>query len=271
MTLTSPAGRSPIEAGDNGFWRLRHEDLTAVLARHDLTGGQLRVYLALADLTRGFGRDRDAVSLGQIAQHAGGMRRPHVVRALHALQTKGLYGQAAVRGRAVSRWVTWPPPVPSAENTGGTVPAEGNGTVPTGGNTTVPKGVPTDGNHQDHQELQKQEKRKRAAGRPPPDPRIKVFIDWFCQEYQSVQGRPYIVQGAKDGATVKRLLHALDGDGNDAPGQLRQAAQAMLADSWGRPKADIGLLASKINAWLAVPAQGGQRSQHGDHHYDHGF
>lgn len=89
---------------DGGFWRLRHDDLAAVLARHDLTGEQLRVFLALADLTLGYGKARDVVSLSQIAERAGmyamqpdGARRPdcsHVARALKRLKERGLYCSA---------------------------------------------------------------------------------------------------------------------------------------------------------------------------------
>jgi hypothetical protein len=72
------------------------------------------VYLALADLTVGYGKRSDVVSLAQIAEHAGGMRRQHVLRALKRLATLGLYAQAAAGGWKVARWVIWPPP-PVAE------------------------------------------------------------------------------------------------------------------------------------------------------------
>ena len=271
---TPPAARGAIEPGHGGFWRLRHEDLAAALARRDLTGEQLRVYLALADLTHGFGRDRDTVSLGQIAQQAGGMRRPHVVRALHSLAERGLYGQRQANGKSVLRSVVWPaPPVPAAGNTSSTVPTVGSSTVPTAGNGTVLKAVPTDGNHQDHQELNKRKKSKCTTGKPPPDPRVKCFIDWFCQTYGETLGRPYVVNGGKDGATVKRLLKSLDaaGDGRDALAELERATANMLADLWAGPRADIGLLAGKINTWLGEPAQPGRRSERDEHHYDQGF
>lgn len=93
-----------------------------------------------------------------------------------------------------------------------------------------------------------------AAGKPPPDNRIKEFIGWFSQEFAKAQGRPYIVSGGKDGATVKRLLRSLDGNGRDALTELQQAARNMLADEWGKTKADIGLLGSKINSWRS-PAE----------------
>ena len=65
------------------------------------------------------------------------------------------------------------------------VPALGNTTVPCLGNGTVPKAVPALGTHQDTKKRKKYSKTRRAADKPPPDPRVKDFIDWFVTEYQS--------------------------------------------------------------------------------------
>jgi phage replication O-like protein O len=80
-TTTNAGNREP------GFWRLPHDDLGALLARTDLTWETARVYLALADLTIGWCKKRDAVSLSQIAEHTG-MDRAHVCRALRALAAR---------------------------------------------------------------------------------------------------------------------------------------------------------------------------------------
>lgn len=90
--------------------------------------------------------------------------------------------------------------------------------------------------------------KKRAADKPPPDPRVKEFIDWFASRYHEVRGRPYVVVGGKDGATVKRLLRQLDLD------ELKAAAEAMLADPFWRDKADMGVLASKVNQFRRATA-----------------
>jgi len=95
----------------------------------------------------------------------------------------------------------------------------------------------------------KNTKKKSAADKPPPDPRVKIFIDFFVTAYAQAVGRPYIVAGGKDGATVKRLLAALDREGIDAAAELQRATRNMLADGWGRERANIGLLASQINTW----------------------
>lgn len=233
-----------MSARNDGFWRLSHDDLAAVLARRDLTGEQLRVLLALADLTLGYGKSRDTVSLGQIAKLAGGLRRPHIVRALSDLADKGLYGQAPAAGQSVTRWIVWPPPVPDDGNTPATVPALGNTTVPAQGNRTVPKAVPALGTHQDSKKCKKQ---KEACAASPPDPRIRVFIDWFSETFKARLGRPYIVVGGKDGRLVKAMLGRLGDGGLD---KLKAAAGRMLSDDWGGPRADIGLLSSRLNQWL---------------------
>ena len=74
-------------------------------------------------------------------------------------------------------------------------------------------------------------------------------MDWFCATYKTATGNRYIVSGGKDGATVKRLLRQLDGDGRDPVAELQAATGAMLADPWGRERASIGLLAGQINTW----------------------
>ena len=232
----------------SGFWRLSHDHLAAALARRDLNGESLRVYLALADLTRGYGKERDSVSLSQIADRAGGLTRPHVCRALEILATKGLYGQTDALGQDVARWVVWPPtPVTNIGNTTTPVPSVGNTAVPSTGNRTVPGAVPGAGTHQDTKKHKKFSK-KNAAGKPPPDSRVKSFLDFFCKTYADTVGRPYVVTGGKDGATVKRLLRTV------SPEDLQRAARNMLADAWARDKADIGLLASKVNSWLGAPS-----------------
>jgi hypothetical protein len=102
----------------------------------------------------------------------------------------------------------------------------------------------------------KTDPKRRAADKPPPDPRVNTFLDSFCKSYAEVLGRPYIVQDGKDGKLVKRLLKSLDGNGSaDAPAELQRAAGNMLADSWGRERASIGLLVSQINTWRGGPTQ----------------
>lgn len=109
------------------------------------------------------------------------------------------------------------------------------------GSKTPPEAV---GNlHHNQTDQVTRPRKKRAADKPPPDPRIRDFIAWFCEAFEKARGVKYIVQGAKDGATVKRLLSTL------APDEIKSAAHVMLADDWGGQRASIGLLSSQINAW----------------------
>ena len=91
-----------------GFWMVHHDDLAALLSRKDLKWEVVRVYLAVADLTVGYSKARDIVSLGQIEKKSSVDRR-HLTRALDQLTNLGLYGQREVTPRKVERWVVWPP------------------------------------------------------------------------------------------------------------------------------------------------------------------
>ena len=93
---------------------------------------------------------------------------------------------------------------------------------------------------------QKKKRRKREDKGASAPSEHKQFIEFFCGEYQGAIGRKYIVSGAKDGALVKSLLGKLSLD------ELKQATRNMLADSWGRERASIGLLSSQINTWLGA-------------------
>jgi len=208
---------------EDGFWRLRHDDLAALLARRDLSWETARVYLALADLTRGYGRDRDAVSLSQIADLAGmftmaadGARRyevRHVRRALKTLAVLGLCGQAPTSGQAVIRWVEWPPPPLEAPSTtaslgssaspgsSATADATANATADAGRGTTA-----SPGRHQEDQDIQENQEREKA--RPP----------------TADNGERLLSLSFPDGATEKQTK-ALNAS-------LRQARQAGVPDPW---------------------------------------
>ncbi|NQV31805.1 MAG: hypothetical protein HQ515_03880 [Phycisphaeraceae bacterium] len=92
----------------SGFWRLPHNDLAVLLSRTDLKWESLRVYLALADLTHGYGKQKDIVSLGQIAKLSC-VDRQHLTRVFRLLESLGLYGQREIAPRKVERWIIWPP------------------------------------------------------------------------------------------------------------------------------------------------------------------
>ena len=185
------------------FWRLPHEDLAAVLGRPDLSWETARVYLALADLTIGYGKEKDRVSLGQIAEIAG-IERSHVVRALKRLTELGLYQQEQVSSQKVIRWVVWPPsPVAEA----GTVACTGNTTATEVGNRTVAKGVAGAGTHQDS-------KKERKGTRRLP---MATESDGFDRFWSAYSRKVAKADAAKawhkihpDQGLVEKILAALD-------------------------------------------------------------
>lgn len=57
-----------------------------------------------------------------------------------------------------------------------------------------------------------EERKKKTTMRGAPDPRIKDFISFWFESFREKFGAPYVVNGGKEGALVKRLLavHSLE-------------------------------------------------------------
>jgi len=91
---------------NQGFWKLHHRDLAAILRRRDLSLREFRVLLALASLTQGYGKDRDVLTAGRIAAITGDPPR-HVYDSLRTLAQKGLVGKESLGSKRVLRWVNW--------------------------------------------------------------------------------------------------------------------------------------------------------------------
>lgn len=72
---------------------------------------------------------------------------------------------------------------------------------------------------------EKTHKKENKRGKPPPDPNVKIFIDWWCQRYQVVVGQKYLVQGGKDGDAVKKLLS------NYTLERVKEVAELLLHDN----------------------------------------
>lgn len=95
-------------------------------------------------------------------------------------------------------------------------------------------------------EVEKREKKKTLPA--PPDPRVKEFIDWFFEAYQTEFGSKYPVVGGRDGKLVKTMLQTLSLE------QLKQATPRMFADDFARGNgAGINQLAAQMPKWLAPP------------------
>lgn len=153
----------PRAAG--GFWALPH-DLHREILCQNITGEQLRVWLALGALTRGFGAERDRVSAGQIAGFCGLSRR-NVYRALAALEGRGLVGKRHISDGETERWVLAPAvgggdaDDSGADDTGGDV--KDGGADDTGG------GVKPGGAGDTHQYTKKEDTKKTPPAGGIPD------------------------------------------------------------------------------------------------------
>jgi len=122
--------------GENGFWRLEHDDLKRLLSRPDLAFEPLKVFLAIADLTIGRGKKADVITYDQMAELSGVNRR-HIDRALHRLQDLGLITKRKISYRKCEWAVVWPVP---SENLISTPPGTNLISTPPG---TNPISTPT--------------------------------------------------------------------------------------------------------------------------------
>jgi len=202
-----------------GFWRLEHRDLAALLARSDLSWESARVYLALADLTVGFGKTKDLVSLSQIAEHAA-LTTPQVARALRRLKGLALCGDAPGTKDGRVRWVVWPPPA-----TDGAVSSDKAVSSATGGAVSGTTDKTTDGavRHQDT----KNGKKPRAAspaGRSE-KPKLNAWALWVRSWREARPGDPDPAATGPDTRAGRELAKLVPDEA-----ELRRVFAACLAD-----------------------------------------
>jgi hypothetical protein len=83
----------------------------------------------------------------------------------------------------------------------------GSQSSPQGGTPPSPKAgnkaVPARGHSKEKQ------KKKRTKENILRDPQIKIFIDFYHEEFKRQFGTPPIIQGGKDGSIVKSLLKSI--------------------------------------------------------------
>ena len=232
---------SETPENSKGFWRLEHDSLAALLARADMCWGDARVYLALGDLTLGYRKERDRVSLSQIAKRAG-MSVRHVTSAIKRLKAAGLYGQCPANGQSMTRWIIWPAPATVAADT--TVTADSSTTVEQDTRTTVAADTGTTVAGDRHQEDKRKKNEKELRTPSAADPRIAEFISWFCIRFKEVRGVEYVVSHGRDRKLIQGLSQKLSLD------ELKARAEAMLAHKFWSDKASIPTLSAHINEFL---------------------
>ena len=257
---TTVSGERRTMNNSTGFWALCHAELAALLNRGDLSGETVRVYLAVADLTRGYQKDRDIISLSQITKLTG-LSTAHICRALRRLRELGLYGSKRSKGGRVQRWVIWPPP-PTAEigstARAGSTEAGSRGTAGTGSRDTAEIGREGTAQAGRHQEVNKKKKEVRKKGarrrttRPKPiNPCVHEIIEFFFGEFRRAHDREFIITNANEAhGIVRNLLDKLNGNGVDPVARLKMAIRNMFRDSWGRDHASFGTLSKQLNKWL---------------------
>ena len=200
----------------NGFWRLQHCDLAALL-KAPITWETARVFLAIGDLTQGYGKDRDTVSIDHISELTGVDRR-HVGRAIRRLKELGLYGEKKVSTRRVKRWIVWPK-IPESDS----APCGAKDSAEEGAIEDSQAGIPVSApcGAKDSAEVgalqeKKPEKQKKKLAAPPPDRaalnRRASFRDVFKDIYHVRLDLDYAPgpSAAGDNAKLKRLVPSVD-------------------------------------------------------------
>ena len=79
------------------------------------------------------------------------------------------------------------------------------------------------------------------------NPDIKIFIDYFFQEYQKFFGRKYVVANGKDGEAVKRALQTLTLD--ELKSMLPEFFNDPLDWMGEKPNRTISVFVSQINRY----------------------
>lgn len=108
------------------------------------------------------------------------------------------------------------------------------------------------------EQTNKNEKNEKKCLRGSPNPAVKEFIDFWFQSFRAKCGKPYMVNGGKEGALVKKLLgtHSLE-DLKDLGETFFKSADPFIQKS----DYTIGVFYSQINKLVA---EGSQRKDRWD-------
>ena len=138
---------------------------------------------------------------------------------------------------SITKWHTYQDSQPTGNQ-------EGNQRV-TNDQPTEPERVTTTKEYNIIKNVIMEEGKKISASRNQPNPDIKLFIDWYFQEYRKAMGDAYLVSGA-DAKAVQRALGTFD------LARLKELAGEFLCDplSWmDKPEHTIAMFVSKINRY----------------------
>ena len=234
---------------NNGFWRLEHEHLAALLALPGLSWRLARIYIALADLTHGRGKPEDVVAISQIATLAH-VDRGNTYRALKELEVLGLYAEVKISTKKFRRRVIWPPPIILPKKTP---------VVVSGGNNSV-LAVDADGGNKfdapggKHQEKKVRKTKKGAKSPPAPKPKkIDAWAIWVDTWREERPGRPGPTPTGPNTKAGKELAKLIPD-----PVELTVVFRLYLRDSDPFPARQghaLKLLPGRVDAYRGQPAQ----------------
>ncbi len=221
-----------------GYWQLPHDLHGAILRRHDVSGEQLRVWLALGALTVGYGKPKDTIGAGQIADFCGVSRR-NVHRALGALTRKGLAGARMTGPRRVERWI-----IPPADSVNGDTGGSVKHSVKADTRGSVKHSVKAD----TLQDSKKEDTPSTTARK------VNVWGWWIDANRDA--GRPEPLKAGPD-LGAARELGRLVSVGNVSEDELRRCMALYLGDDDGflrKTGHALRHLSGRINAYRAVMA-----------------
>ncbi len=221
---------------ENGYTPIANEIMEALM-RINLSPAETRVLWYLFRKTYGWGKKSDTISLSQFAK-ATGLKRQNAQRALKALASKSMI--IVIRGddrkpltyrfqKDYSRWSL------------SSIPMTGRKTVIRGDDKTV---ISSEAHKRKERKKITGNKQKRARSPKQTNSEIRIFIDWWCEEYRKLKGIPYHVTGSKEAPLIQKLLKTYPRD------QLTTMASAFLRSDdpfIHRVGFGIGIFVSQIN------------------------
>ena len=177
---------------ENGYVPIANEIIEA-LARIKFTDEERRCLLCVIRKTYGFNKKSDQISLTQFQEFTGLSRR-QVVRALNSLGTRAVLARDRGDTSRITSYVfeknyeKW-----KARDAGDTRPRDKSGKL------LGTRATHTKDNYKRHIK----DTLVLSAQKTPPNPSVKIFIDWWYEEWLDRFNVKYTVT-AKDGAQIGR-------------------------------------------------------------------
>jgi phage replication O-like protein O len=240
---------------ENGYTRFANEWFERLLSLR-LPGQEIRIVLAVIRKTYGYGKKKDNISYGQLAKITN-IPRPRVIQHVKSLVSKKVLGSLNNGTREpLTIWFNkhysqWKPS-PKKET------SPNKETIDSLNKET--KSSLNKETHKRKKEIITKETCGDSEESPPADdppkkkkdPRVKVFIDWYCERYENRFGKKHIFKGGKDAKLIKDLLATVKWK------DLLYSAIAYLIDEDAfcvKNGHNIGTFSSRINSYTGKEAK----------------